>query len=77
METVLPARQDAQQPEHLAVSKGISCGLYPLGLPQALRWASLGNFYNRDCQSKPLQQGHHDQGQLAASYGGLTFMCPI
>lgn len=32
METVLPARQDAQQPEHLAISKGISCGLYPPGL---------------------------------------------
>lgn len=27
--TALLARQDAQQPEHLAVTKGTSCGLYP------------------------------------------------
>ena len=30
--TALPAKQGAQQPEHLAVSKGTSCGLYPLRL---------------------------------------------
>lgn len=48
---LLLARQDAQQPEHLAVSKGISCVLYPLG--QVLKWAPLEDFYNRDCQSSP------------------------
>lgn len=32
MVTALPARHGAQQPENLAVSKGTSCGLYPLGL---------------------------------------------
>lgn len=32
MVTALPAKLDAQQPEHLAVSKGTSWGLYPQGL---------------------------------------------
>jgi len=32
MVAALPARQSAQQPEHLAISKGPSCGLYLWGL---------------------------------------------
>ena len=77
MVTALPARQGAQQPEHLAVSKGTSCGLYPLGLCHRHQMGISRRFLLQKLPKQPLWPCHHDQGHLVARSGGLaSFICP-
>lgn len=77
MVTALPARQSAQQPEHLAVSKGTSCGLCPLGLCLRDPDGHLWKISTTKTAKTAPPTTHHDQGQLATRYEGLTFfMCP-
>ena len=53
MVTALPARQGAQQPEHLAYPRGHPVASTLWDSAMGTRWASLEDFYYRGCQSSP------------------------
>lgn len=77
MVTALPARQGAQQPEHLVVSTGTSRGLYPWGLCLRHQDGYLWKISTTEAAKADPPTTPPRPGTAGSQYGGLTFfMCP-